>query len=97
MSETIIYSKPSCPYCVRAKEILNEQGVTFREVSYGQPGFENKERLIETIVASVPQAQKGAAKAIATVPQIILNGTFIGGCDKLAAHFGVPVWPNRGQ
>lgn len=86
MSETIIYSKPSCPYCVRAKEILTEQGVSFREVTFGQPGFESKQQLQESIGAVVN-----------TVPQIVLNGTYIGGCDKLAAHFGVPVFPAKAQ
>lgn len=85
MSETIIYTTATCPYCVRAKEILKEQGVNFREVLKGQPGFETKEQLQESIGAVVH-----------TVPQIVLNGTYIGGCDKLAAHYGVPVWPQKG-
>ncbi len=84
MSETIVYSKTTCPYCVRAKEILKEQGVTFREVLYGSEEFPNREAL---------QAKLGVV--VSTVPQVVLEGKYVGGCDKLAAHFGVEVFPKK--
>lgn len=85
MSETIVYGKTTCPYCVRAKEILAEQGVAYREVLFGSPEFPNKQVLEEALGVQIQ-----------TVPQIVLNGEYIGGCDKLAAKFGVPVWPQKG-
>lgn len=31
MSDVIIYTKPGCPHCAKAKEWYNEQGVSFDE------------------------------------------------------------------
>lgn len=27
-----VYSTPTCPYCIRAKQFLKEQGIAFRDV-----------------------------------------------------------------
>ena len=31
MSDVIIYTKPGCPHCAKAKEWYNEQGIPFEE------------------------------------------------------------------
>jgi glutaredoxin-like YruB-family protein len=31
--DVIVYSTPTCPYCVRAKEYLNKKGVVYRDVN----------------------------------------------------------------
>ena len=32
MAEVVVYSSPWCPYCSRAKKLLNEKGVQFEEI-----------------------------------------------------------------
>lgn len=81
MTTAVIYTKTTCPYCVRAKEILAEQGVSVVEHVYGTGSFPSKEYLTEQLGVSV-----------SSVPQIVLDGKHIGGCTELAAHYGVPVW-----
>ena len=77
MSESIIYSKPSCPNCVKAKKLLDDRGVKYTAVELGieiQPQelfdlFESK---------GLPQPR--------TAPQIFLQGQYIGGYDQLVTY-----------
>ena len=68
-----IYTTPSCPYCVRAKMLLNNKGVSFEEVSMYDVSSEERQQL----------AQK--TNNYRTVPQIFINNRFIGGYDQLAS------------
>lgn len=71
MANVIVYSTGSCPYCVRAKELLNKKNVTFTDIRVDlQP--ELREEMI---------SKSGRH----TVPQIFINGQAIGGCDDLYA------------
>lgn len=72
MAEVIIYSKANCPYCVHAKNLLTDKGVSFQElrIDLDPAAFSAMEEI-------VPQAR--------TVPQIIINGQPIGGFDDLKA------------
>ncbi|HJS86981.1 MAG TPA: glutaredoxin 3 [Acetobacteraceae bacterium] len=65
-----IYTQDFCPYCARAKRILGEKGIAFREINapHGTP-----ERA-EAIRRSGGQT---------TVPQIFIGGRHLGGCDDL--------------
>jgi glutaredoxin 3 len=67
-----IYTKTTCPYCWRAKHLLEMKGVEYREimVDYGGP---EKDVMIER------------AKGRRTVPQIFIGELHIGGCDDLVA------------
>jgi glutaredoxin 3 len=56
-----------------AKTLLKNKGIVFEERMIGVDW--TREQLLE----SIPQAR--------TVPQIILNGEYIGGYDQLKAHF----------
>jgi glutaredoxin 3 len=56
-----------------AKTLLKNKGIAFEERMIGVEW--TREQLLE----SIPQAR--------TVPQIILNGEYIGGYDQLKAHF----------
>jgi glutaredoxin 3 len=56
-----------------AKTLLKNKGIEFEERMIGVNW--TREQLLE----SIPQAR--------TVPQIILNGQYIGGYDQLKAHF----------
>ena len=67
-----IYIKFACPYCVRAKQLLDSKGVPYTEYDITMGGAKRDEML-----ARVPGAQ--------TVPQILINDTPIGGSDDLRA------------
>ena len=72
MAEITIYTSPFCPYCWRAKRLLENKGLAFREVDVLlHPGrrAEMRER----------------AEGRSTVPQIFIDGRGIGGSDELAA------------
>lgn len=71
--KAIVWSKPSCPYCVMAKKLLEQKGYEIEERVIGL-GF-TKVQLLE----AVPDAR--------TVPQIFLDEKYIGGYDKLQDHF----------
>ncbi len=73
MSETIVWSKDNCPYCVKAKRMLDSKGIRYEERNISN-GW-SKEQLLE----SVPNAR--------TFPQIFLHGKYIGGSDALEKYF----------
>ncbi len=65
-----IYTWRSCPFCIRAKDLLKRKGVTFTE--YAIDGDEQ---------ARAAMAQRSSGRR--SVPQIFINGQHIGGCDDL--------------
>ena len=71
MTDVVIYSTQVCPYCVRAKQLLQRKGVSYREIDVS---FDQAERM--ALVARTKQR---------TVPQIFINDKHIGGCDDLYA------------
>lgn len=72
MSKVELYTKGHCPYCHRAKALLNEKGVAFQEYPIDvQP--ELRDIMIE-------RANGGW-----TVPQIFIDDKHVGGCDDLMA------------
>lgn len=71
--KAIVWSKPSCPYCIMAKKLLEKKGYTIEERVVGF-GF-TKDQLLE----AVPNAR--------TVPQIFLDDEYVGGYDNLVEHF----------
>ena len=72
MSQVTIYTKPYCPYCVRAVELLETKGVAFDEVEAAfDPG--KRQEMIQR------------AGGRATFPQIFIGDRHIGGCDDLVA------------
>ena len=72
MSEIVVYSKPNCPYCVKAKRLLAQMELSFTERVVGVDA--TREQLLE----DAPNAR--------TVPQIIIDGKVIGGYDQLASY-----------
>lgn len=67
-----IYTTPFCPYCVRAKRLLDRKGVAFTEIDvWQQPG--RREEMVR---------RAGGRR---TVPQIFIDGKGIGGSDELHA------------
>jgi glutaredoxin 3 len=67
-----IYTKAFCPYCWRAKELLEAKGVEYREISVDYGG-EAREQMIQR------------AKGKTSVPQIFIREWHVGGCDDLVA------------
>jgi glutaredoxin 3 len=67
-----IYTKTFCPYCWRAKMLLESKGVAFTEISVDFGGEEK-----------VKMVQRTGGRT--TVPQIFIGETHVGGCDDLIA------------
>lgn len=70
-----IYTKPNCPYCVKAKALLEKHGIAYVE----HDAVAEREQLIERVTNDTGNAPR-------TVPQIYLDGAYIGGYDQLYAH-----------
>ena len=72
MPDVEIYITKVCPYCVRAKRLLDKKGVTYREIDVS-----HDHDLLESMVERAGGRQ--------TVPQIFIDATHVGGCDDLYA------------
>lgn len=68
----IIWSKIDCPFCVKAKAELTSRDIEYEERILGIDW--SKEQLLEM----VPNAR--------TVPQIFLDGNYIGGYNDLMSY-----------
>jgi len=69
MSSVVIYLTPYCPYCVRAKILLDKKEVTYTELRVD---------LDNQLLEEMYQRSKKF-----TVPQIFIGETHIGGCDEM--------------
>lgn len=72
MATVEIYTKAFCPYCSRAKRLLDEKGVAYEEFDITMGGPKRAEMI-----------QRADGRT--TVPQIFVDGAHIGGSDELAA------------
>jgi glutaredoxin 3 len=73
ISSVIIYTKDNCGYCVKAKLLLNNLGLTYTEKRL--ENFLTTEALIEDI-----------GKNVRSMPQIKINGELIGGYNQLVEY-----------
>lgn len=71
MTKVVMYSKPNCPYCDWAKDLLNAKHIAFTEVRID---LDDEQR--ETMIRLSGRR---------TVPQIFINDQAIGGFDDLSA------------
>lgn len=71
MAEVLIYTKAVCPYCDRAKMLLNRKNVVYQEIRVDLDDAKRDEMM-----------EKSKRR---TVPQIFINGVSIGGYDDLYA------------
>ncbi len=71
MATVRIYTTPICPYCARAKALLEKKGIAFDEVDVYMDAAARKEMM-----------QRSGRR---TVPQIFVGERHIGGCDDLHA------------
>jgi len=72
MSKVLIYTGPSCPYCVAAKTLLKNKKVSYEEINLGEQPDKMNEML-----------QKSGGRR--TVPQIFIGEIHVGGSDELHA------------
>ena len=72
MQAVTMYTTESCPYCIRAKQLLKQRGVSS----------------IDEVRVDVHPQQRATMLQITgrrTVPQIFIGKTHVGGCDDLIA------------
>ncbi|MFN3354180.1 MAG: glutaredoxin 3 [Brevundimonas sp.] len=71
MAEVVMYTKPGCPYCLRAGMLLKSKGVDYREI----------------VASNDPEKRAEMMKRSGrnTFPQIFIDGQHVGGCDDLVA------------
>lgn len=72
MAKIEIYTKAFCPYCHRAKALLDSKQVEYEEIDITMGGPRRPEMI---------QRANGRT----TVPQVFIDGKHIGGSDDLAA------------
>jgi glutaredoxin 3 len=72
MARVEIYTKFFCPYCARAKRLLDEKGAAYEEFEISGGGAKREEMI-----------QRAGGRT--TVPQIFIDGQHVGGSDDLAA------------
>ncbi len=68
----LMYSTPWCPYCIRAKQLLEKKGLSFTDFN----------------VSAKPELRRQMIKKAAgasSVPQIWIGERHVGGCDELYA------------
>lgn len=72
MPKIEVFTKVFCPYCARAKALLDSKGADYQEIdlTMDRAGFD---------------AMVARAGGSRTVPQIFIDGQHIGGSDDLAA------------
>ena len=72
MQPVRMYTSPTCPYCVHAKRLLEQRGVT----------------AIDEVRIDLDPGERATMMRLTgrrTVPQIFIGATHVGGCDDLIA------------
>ena len=72
MNAVRMYTTQVCPYCVRAKALLKQRGVTQIDEVRIDLDPDQRDHMIELTGRR-------------TVPQIFIGDTHVGGCDELIA------------
>jgi glutaredoxin 3 len=69
--KVLMYVAGWCPYCTRARSLLESKGVTFEEID----------------VEAVPgaRAEMRSRTGRSTVPQVFIGENHVGGCEELQA------------
>tara|TARA_B100000700_G_C14543749_1_gene623229 strand:+ start:319 stop:546 length:228 start_codon:yes stop_codon:yes gene_type:complete len=69
--KAVVWSKPACPFCVKAKNLLDSKGIEFEERNIAS-GWK-----IQDLLEAAPNAK--------TMPQIWLDDEYVGGYYELKA------------
>lgn len=67
-----MYSTMWCPYCARARTVLQRKGVAFTDIDIEEEPGRRREMV-----------QRAGGRT--SVPQIFIDGEHIGGCDDMVA------------
>lgn len=70
MSQVVIYTTSSCPYCTAAKNLFKNLGVSYEEINLDGN---------DALRAKLSQENNGYR----TVPMIFINNNFMGGFDDI--------------
>ena len=70
MAKIEIYTWQYCPFCIRAKALLDQKGINYQEYSI------DGDQEARSIMVDRANGRK-------TVPQIFINDEGIGGCEEL--------------
>ena len=70
MNKVVIYTTGFCPYCYRAKKLLDDKGVSYDE--------------IDVMVTPGKRDEMITRSGRRTVPQIFIGDTHVGGFDDMA-------------
>ena len=74
MERFTVFGREGCGFCVRAKQVLEDNGLPFRYIDIHKEGI-SKEDLEKTI-----------GKPVETVPQVFHGQSYIGGFTELDAY-----------
>ncbi len=72
MPEITVYSGPNCPFCQRAKLLLQKKNAAFKEID------------VKADMAHFDEMTK-RTQGRKTIPQIFIGDHYVGGCDDLYA------------
>ena len=72
MAEVELYTTPFCPYCVRARVLLERKGVAYTDID-----------IIGESARRAEMVRRAGGRT--SVPQIFIGGEHIGGSDELLA------------
>jgi glutaredoxin 3 len=72
MPKIEIYTQPWCPFCERAMHVLSTKNAEFQEIDAPHGSAAREEA-------------KSRSGGRTTVPQIFIDGQYVGGCDDLLA------------
>ena len=79
---TIVYGKSDCPFCSMAKEELRLRGIPFDYIDLKEIG---------------KTAREVTGRKVKTVPQIYLEGEYVGGYDELMEYFNKSIETEEGE
>ncbi|NVK42005.1 MAG: glutaredoxin 3 [Oceanospirillaceae bacterium] len=71
MTDILLYTTSWCPFCVRAKMLLDHKGLEYREINLDREPAKRIEMM-----------ERSGRRS---VPQIFFGDTHVGGCDDLFA------------
>lgn len=78
-TRSIVYGKKGCPFCSMAKEELRLRGIPFDYIDLKDIG---------------KTAREVTGRDVKTVPQIYIEGEYVGGYDELMEYFNRPLETN---
>ncbi len=76
MNNIEIFTSQTCPYCVKAKKLLTALGLEYNEIDVS----DSFDEMVTTF-------ENRFGKKVMTIPQIIINGKYVGGFDDLNALY----------